>query len=55
MISNVTYSFCLRGTNADLLEFTDFDDDTGAGAGSSSDSSESYDTKPSLSNKVTNY
>jgi len=47
-----TYSFCLRGTYADRLDFADFNDDTGAGAGSSSDSSESYKTP--LSNKVTN-
>ena len=38
----VTYSFCLRGTYADLLDLADFDDDTVAATGSSSDSSESY-------------
>jgi len=43
-VISVTYSFCLRGTYADLLDFTDFDDVTGAAAGSSSDSSESYKT-----------
>jgi len=42
-VTSLTYSFCLRGTYADLLDFTDADDDdTGAGAASSSDSSESY-------------
>jgi len=38
-VSVTTYSFCLRGAYADLLDFTGFD--TAAGVGSSSDSSES--------------
>jgi len=51
-VMTVTYSFCLRGTYADLFDFVDFNDDTGAAAGSSSDSLESY--KSSFSNKMTN-